>query len=409
MEGESERLGPEDPFRKRPASSWTRRSDVGIRPEIALAASDSARAMADEILESSKDLSTLRRRLQHTSLEDVSNRFALLYALQEGGRRIAENPIRMLRFAEEVMTRLRAPRLDHSAESDAERAVPHLVLLAQAHMLAGQGCNWASDFGKAGSHFEIAYRSLGRIAGEELSLAMVEHLESQRRSFIGRAEEALVLARRAAATFEALEIEDWVARARVCEGLALARVGRPEDAIRAYRATLPVFEGRRLWSNYVTTLNSIGAALEKMGRLDEARREYARALRRISRERHRSVLAFIRHGLADVLCSAQRYREAAISFAQASRLYAESGLFASSLMASLSEIENWARHGDLSRARHRLEVFQGEIVRSGALDTSVSSRIEAALAGSSPDYQSLGEIVRQAQILLGDRQTARSA
>ncbi|MGH9390982.1 MAG: tetratricopeptide repeat protein, partial [Vicinamibacteria bacterium] len=342
--------------------------------------------------------------LADLDLGDAVNRFALLYALQESGREIAESPIRALRFAEEVLARLRRePSGSDDGQPDAERIVPRLALLGQAHVLAGQACNWTSEYERAKAHFEVAYRSFARAGCDEVSFAIVEYHESQRRSFIGRGLEGLVLARRAVATFEALELEDLYARAKATEGLALSKLGRPEDAIAAYRVALPVFVRGGLWSNYVGTLNSIGTALHRLGRLDEARREYARALRCVSRERHRSFLAFIRHGLADVLFSAGHYREAALSLAQASRLYYECGLAASALKASLFEIESWARAGDVGRALRRLGVFRADVARHRALDLSIARQIEVALSGQDPDFQRVAELRLQAEGALGER------
>ena len=111
---------------------------------------------------------------------------------------------------------------------------------------------------------------------------------------------------------------------------------------------MPLFEAHGLWTNYVIALNNAAVCLrQELGRLDEARREYARALRQLSRQENASILAFVRHGLAEVLFAAERYREAARALGQARHLYTgECGLRANALTAWLFEVESWARSGD---------------------------------------------------------------
>ncbi len=387
-------LAAGDPFRRRPEP----RVDRAERPtdirRAALDASAAAQITQNDVLGAAFDPAARHDALERLCLGKAADRFALLYALQSAGVRIAENPVAMMRLGEEAIARLR--RRDESVEPGAERMVPRLALLAQAHQLVGQACNWTSEFGRAGSHLEIAYVCFGRATGDEMSLATVELLESQRRFFLDRPEEALVLARRAEATFEDLDVEDSLARSRVARGIALFSLGRHEEALTLFREAALVFDRLHLWSNSINCLNNIGACLQKMGRLDEARREYARALRRFSRD-HRRSLAFVRHGLAEVLFSASRYREAALSLFQAVRLYSELELSARALTASLLEIESWARAGDLPRARQRLDIFQAGVLRHPGLDPSVSRQIQDALCGRDADFERVGELRREMQ------------
>ena len=395
-------LSATDPFRERPSAATTRKRLPREAVREAISAADRARELQQRLLDVSSEPARIVEELRQVRLDRAEGRFAVLYALQEGGRRIAESPSRMLRLADAVMDRLRGTTEETASEESEtlETILPRLVLFAQAHVLAGQGCNWTGDLEKAGVHFEIAYRSFGRAGGDEISLATVEHLEAQRRAFLDRGAEALLLASRAAATFEEFGLDDRLARAKVCQGLAFFALGQQETAIECYRAALPVFESEMLWSNYVTTLNSIATSYEKLGRLDDARREYARALRSISREEHRSVVAFIRHGLATLLFKSDRFREAAISFGQASRLYAEAGLHPRAIIASLYEIESWARSSDEGRARHRLEILRTELQRHPVLDGSVAARVQAAFAGATADLAMLAETRREAEASL---------
>jgi tetratricopeptide (TPR) repeat protein len=400
-EPESPELPTGDPFRRRPEVSRPVRHGSGRLVERAIAASERGLERRESLLEAVGEPRWLKEALERLSLSDAGDRYALLYALQETGQRIAESPVRARRFAEEALTRLRRPDAAGPGAEDAApvRMVPQLGLVGQAHLLAGQACNWMGEYDVAWTHFQLAYSSFAP-GGDEVSLALVEHLESQRRFFVGLGEEALVLARRAAATFEAYGLEDTLARARVSEGMALLLLGRAEEALEVYRGALAVFESRSLWSNYVGVLNNVAVCLVELGRLDEARREYARALRRLSRDEHRSFLAFIRHGLAEVLFAAGHYREAARSLAHARRLYEECGLRANVLTAWLFEAESWARSGDLARARDALEACRGRIAGDRSLDPSVARQVEDALSGLDPDFRNIAQLRHQAEAIL---------
>lgn len=393
-----------DPFRERPGVLPPAR-DRSFRPEqVVELAVEAARRGAERrvlLLETISDSRQSRAALEGLSLSDAADRFALLYALQEAGPRVAEGPAVMRRFAEDALRRLRTRGKGEPAADQrlAERAIPHLVLMGQAHLLAAQACNWTGEYQAAETHCRIAYASFAPEGGAT-NLAFVEMLEAQRRFMVGLGEEALALARRASATFRLYGLEDAVARARGVEGMALFGLGRTREALDAFQSTLGVLEARALWSNYVSALNNVAVCLAKLGRLDEARREYARVLRRLSRKEHRSFLASVRHGLAEVLFGAGRYRQAAHSLIAARRLYVECGMRASVLAAWLFEVESWARSGDLVRAREAFEAFQSAVAADISMDSSTARQIEKALSGLNPDFTNIADLRREAEALL---------
>ena len=401
-----------DPFRARPVFARERRRERPRSDQLtgfALRASEAAVELQARILERSGEGRRLGEMLDGLDLCDPSMRYAILYALQDSGRQIAAGPTAALRFAEAVLLRLRREPGASGGGSEAEALVPLAALRGHAHLLAGQACNWGQEFERAKTHLALAYRGIAMAGGDEVALAIVEHIEAQRRFLLDRGAEAIVLARRALASFQAFGLEDLSAKARVGVAAALTTLGREEEALPLLSEALRVFESRGLWSNYVGALNNLANCYQRLGRLDEARREYARALRRLSRHRDASFLAIIRHGLAEVLFSAERYRAAAGAFSQAARLYAQDGLPANALGASLFEIESWARSGDMERARHRLELFQAEVVRSNALDRHVTRAIESALAGGNPDFDRLSDLRRGAQEIMRKRLAGSSA
>ena len=402
---EIEDLPEGDPFRRRPRIAARARRHPGDPAELAaraVAASEEGAALSTVLLDAAKtSAQELQAVLARLEISDPAHRFALLYALQEAGKQIAENPTRFLGFAESVATNPAVGAAGSDA-SDVETMVPVASLFGQAHQLAARACLWSGNLAKAASHLTLSYSAFA-MCGDEAALARVELVESQRRFFAEDGQAALALARRAIATFEILGLEEERARGFVTEGMALFQLGKAEEALSCFRRALPVFEERGLWSNYVGAVNSASHCLIKMGRLPEARREYARALRRLSRDRHHSWIPFIRKGLAESLFAAERYREAAVASGQAARLYREDGQISRSLMASLFEIESWARSGQLSRAQHRLELFREEIARHGMLDSTLQRLIDEALSGASPDFREIARLRQSASEALGQR------
>jgi tetratricopeptide (TPR) repeat protein len=393
-----------DPFRRRPlvARSLHRPPRApAVDTGKALADSERAVALSEQILASLKKPGGADVVLPQLSLDVASHRYALLYALQEAGRQSAENPIRIKDFARHTIDWLRRQR--SAGENDsAERMVPKLTLRAHAHMLLAIASLWTKEFSRARSHLVVAYRSFGSSA-QETSLALVELNEAQRRALTGEGSSALALARRARETFEAQGMEDYAARARVAEGLAHSMLEEPEEALEAFRSALPVFERHGLWSNYVGALNNAATFLTSLGRFEEARRDYARALRRLSREHHLYWIGYLRIGFAEVLFAAGRFAQAAAAASRAEGVFEDAGLRAHQLIAMLLEVESWARHGSLERARGRLEVFWKEIARDGALDPRVRQELADALSGANPDYQAISGLRRQIDEMLRQR------
>ena len=397
-----EDLPERDPFRQRPRVAVAMSRSVLDSAEVvarALAASEEGSVVGTVILEaaanSEEQLDSILGRLD---FRDPAHRFGLLYSLQESGKQIAESPGRFLHFAERVLVDSRIGSTG-SDSGEADAMVPASALLGQAHQLAARSCLWSGNLTKAASHLALAYRAFAN-HGDDADLARIELVESQRRFFAERGREALTLARRALATLEELDLGEDEARGRVVEGMALFQLGRAEEALSCFRRALPVFEASGLWSNYVGALNTASHCLVRMGRLDEARRDYARALRRLSREKHRSWIPFIRKGLAETLFAAKRYRDAAIASSQAARLYSEGGQVSRSLMAALFEVECWARAGNPGRARHRLDLLKDEVARRGALDSTLRSLIDRALAGTSDDFREIAELRHSAHEVL---------
>ena len=403
-------FAPDDPFRERRRSTPETQPVSRELTERALAHAQRADAEVGALLaaiaESSRASGEYLGRL---SFADPATRYLVLYALEEAMSRTSETPAAFLRFAEEMLARA-LPQAEPRAEerSEAERIVPMSTIAGQAHLLAGQAANWTGELEKARSHLETAYRSFpGDGVNDEIRLALTEYQESQRRSFAGRPGEGLALARRARSTFDELGVEDYAVRARVAEGIALSGLGRDEEATGHFRAAIRIFEREGLWKNYLSAMNSLGVSLVRLGRLDDARREYSRALKKLSQEKHASLLAFTRLGLAEVLESAGRHTDAAKSFQQAARAFDAVGLAGDAVTASLREIENWARSGDATRALHRLGIFRATVERLGALDPFIVSQLEDAVSGSS-GFEQLGELCRNVEDTIREAMRSRA-
>jgi tetratricopeptide (TPR) repeat protein len=395
----SEARSDRDPFARRPEMPPRPAGQSAVRPEnlamIALEASEKGSDEKGRIAEAAKGSPLqLATHLSNLSLTDPAFRFAMLYALQEAGREIAEDPLRALRLAQATLVRLKdePPPVDPHVE----RILPLEALAAQAHQLAGQGRTWTGELERAREHLEEAYQRFASSTGDEMSLAIVELCEAQRRAFAGDPQAGLRLAERSEKTFADMGLEDFAARARVAEGICLSKLGREPEALASFQSAAPVFRRLELWSNYVGAVNAVGACLARMGRLDEARSEYARVLRTVSHERHAAWVGYIRNGLATVLFEAGRHREAALAFAQTLRVFQVLRLLAHALTAALFEIESWALAGDNARAAHRLDIFRAEVARHGALDPAIVRRLEAALSGADPDFEEVARLRQDA-------------
>ena len=402
-------LPPGDPFGERPG--LTAVGTAGPTPDLAGRAvelSEHAFGEVESLLAAAGSPEGFERHLADLSLADPSARYRLLYGLEEMGRRIVDSPADSLRFAERVLTRLEAESLPGSP-GEAETMVPLSLLAGQAHLLAGQTSNWTGELEKGRAHLEAAYRLFSAEPADEIRLALTEYHESQRRSFAGKPAEGLTLVRRALRTLETYGIDDWVARARGAEGIALSQMGRDEEAVECFRAVVPIFERHGLWRNYVSAVNSLGTSLGQLGRVTEARREYSHALRKVSREKYPALLAFTRHGLASLMFSVGRYGDAAKAFGQARSLFHDLRQVGDALIASLYEIESWARSGDTARAVHRLNVFRAEVDRREALDPFIVGQMAEALSGRIPDFERVAELRRRAEEMLRENLKTASA
>lgn len=400
---------PSDPFRRRPRLAKPASERLRLSPAEsmeAVRATERAALRSEGILKSIQAGSSPDDLLGRLSLHSAEDRFTLLYALQEGGRRSAANPLLLRTFAQTAVDRLRGHGSAPAGAELVEGLVPRLVLRGQAHLLLATTLLWLKEFSRARAHLIVAYRSFAGAGADEISFALVEFFESQRRSLSGDGRSALALARRARETFEGYGMDDYAARATVAEGLAHWALEEDEEAVRAYRAALPAFERHRLWSNYVGALNSAATSLNRLGRFEEARREYARALRRFSHEEHRSWLGYLRIGFAEALFAAERFSEAAEAAARAVEAFEQTGLRAHELIALLLEVESRARAGDLDFARERLDVFRGEVERDHALDPAVQRELVAALSGSNPDYENISSLRHRVGGLLEERYRA---
>ena len=388
-------FGPDDPFRERPARSRAGSPATRELAESGFAHAERANADVGGLVSAlAGPPGALGEQVRRLSFADPATRYLLLYSLEEATSLTSEIPAACLRFAEEVIERIGGETEPPSKDrTEAESLVPLTTFAGQAHLLAGQAANWTGELDRARTHLESAYRSFpGDGVNEDIRLALTEYHESQRRSFAGEPGPGLPLARRARSTFEELGLEDYAVRARVAEGIALSGLGRDEEATDLFRTAVQAFERAKAWKNYVSAINSLAVSLVRLGRQDEARREYSRALRKLSDEKHPTLLAFTRLGLAEVLESAGRHAEAAKSFLQAARAFDALGMTGDALITSVREIENWARSGDTARALHRLGIFRATVERRGALDPFILGQLEDAVAGRASGFERLAEL-----------------
>lgn len=395
-----------DPFRCRPDCDRPGRPRSEPEAvETVLAASRDAAEVKGRILEAAaRPEEDLRSALSALDLLALRDRYGLGYALDEALYSMVDGPARWLRFGvasrETVLSARAHPR---TADSPAERAYPLEDLLGLSLLVEGSACNWTGDFLRGGRVLRRAYGAFGRGSLSERRLASVELVEGQRRAFLDRAGEALHLADRARATFEALGLADEAAKAGGAHAVALSYLDRDEEAVEEFRKVLPVLASHGRWNTYVSALNCLGVSLLRLSRVDEARREYARALKEVGREARPAVHAFIRANLARTLFEGRRYSDAAAAFEAAGKLFSAQGAKGDELTMALLRVEALVRSGAASDARVALRDLNQELKALRAVDSNLIDSMEAALAGDLPDVDLVGRIRGQAEEQLQER------
>lgn len=396
-------LPPGDPFRFRPAGPVRARraggEDGPASVAAALAATRLAPALKERLLLSAGEGDgALRTELDRLLLGELAHRYALGYALDEAIARMVEAPARWLSLGDASADRVEREGKDRTrAVRLVERGYPLVDLLGLCRLVAGVARNWTGDLVRGGRDLSRAWRSFGHGSASESRLAQVELAESQRRTFLGRPAEGLVLAERSARSFEALGRAEQLARARGSRALALSYLDRDEEALIDFRAARDGYEEAGFWNGWVTALNGIGACLLRLGRLDEARREYARALKRVSKGERPSVHAFVRGNLARTLFEAGRYADAARAFAASAELFESLSATADSVGARLWEIESLARCGAWGRAGALMGVLRDDVEAREALDPDLLASLQAVLSGEVRDVDILATLRRRAE------------
>jgi anti-sigma factor RsiW len=141
-------LPPGDPFENRPDFAAGRNDrptpDVASR---AIAASERATGEVDSLLAAAASPQEFEHYLADLSFADPATRYRLLYALEEMAGRIVDAPATSQRFAEQLLTRLRAESSSGSLD-EAETMVGLTMLTGQAHLLTGQTSNWTGELEK---------------------------------------------------------------------------------------------------------------------------------------------------------------------------------------------------------------------------------------------------------------------
>ena len=367
--------------------------------ELAFAAAREGSERAGALVEAAGESeTTLKAALAALQLDVPRDRYTVLSALQVSGVRIGESPERALALASSALARLDPPVGPASQDARlAERLVPLKLLAANAHLLAGQACNWTGEYDRGGWHLLAAWNLFPAVGATEFELALVEMQESQRRGFSSLPAEALALARRAARTFDEFGQDEWKARAGVAVGMALVGLERYDEAIVKYRGALVAFRKLRLWSPYATTLSSLGGALRLMGRLDDARREYERGLRQVARIDVPASAVFVFGNYAALLHASGHFVEAAQQFRRAADMAATHGLLLDHLLCHLRRVESLACGGDREGALEAFSGFQEEVTDRKALDAGLVRAFGNCLAGADPDFETLSQICEEAE------------
>ncbi|MCK6684101.1 MAG: hypothetical protein L6R30_16995 [Thermoanaerobaculia bacterium] len=396
---EGEELPENDPFASRPTPKV--RPSLAVDIQACLAATRRARETQERLYSAARESeSASREAILGLDLADLADRYALCFALDGARQLMAEGIQRWLSFAACAVHVLEDPAVLGTAPPMVEQSVPLADLQARARLLHGFARLWTGDYEEGGRDFAAAYRLAAQGTAAESSFATVEMYESQRRTFLDRPREALLLAERARSTFELLGLEEEQARSQVAKGLALSALDRDDEAIVEFRATLPVFARTGLWNAHASVVSNIGASLVALGKLDEARRQYAAAMRGAAARP--AIFAFLRFNLALLLLEGGKFPEAASAFEAAAALFSQQGSRPDSLSAELYQVEALARGGELARASAMLESFR-EKAPDGELPTEMLDALEQALVGFTRDPLRLTVLREQAETIIRTR------
>ena len=386
-----------DPFSTRPEVAVRRPSQYGFSaPEFALRWAASARDAAplrDRVLASSPQ--GLAPLLDLMSLDGLTERYGLGFALDEAPLRIAEGPVNFRPLSDLSLRRLRRERLVPLRElaaadvTEAEFAFPLAELAARAHLLDGIICNWTGEYDRGAASFLKAWTGFAEGLGSDLALATVEMHESQRRSFAGDGRGGLVLANRSRETFEEMGSVADTGRALYATGIALGALDRDEDSLEPFRRSAEAFAAAGLWRPYVAAVTSLGGALVFLGRLPDARREFARALKLTLAGDRPAIQAVVRHNLGLVLFRSGDYPGAARSFQAAAALYERLELPSDAAVNGLHLAESLARSGKVDAARECLRRLEDRLAESPDLDPAILREFLRQLEGGYTDFDLL--------------------
>lgn len=390
---ETEELPAGDPFACRPLPAA--RPSLGLDIRACALAAGRAGDVRTRLLAAAGDSeAALVEALEGLDGESLADRYGLCFALDAARQFMAESVPRWLGFALAALKRLEGFPDAANIAPEIERAVSSADLEARARVLSGFALLWTGDYEQSGKDLEAAYRLHALGAAAESSFAVVEMYESQRRSFLDRPREALILADRARSTFELLGLEVEMARSQISKGLALATLDRNEEAIAEFKASMPLFAKAGFWNAYASAVSNIGASLVAMGRIDEARRQYATAMRAVAGRP--AIFAFLRFNLALLLLQGGKFNEAASAFQAAASLFSDQGSRTDSLCAELYQIEALARGGDTVRASELLDLFR-ERSAELELEPETLNALEDALRGVSHDPLELSVLREKAE------------
>lgn len=354
-----------------------------------------ARPLAESLLAAVlADRDALEALLDRARWEELRARFALGSTLDAASDHLAREPRRWLDFGDLSLRKL--PRSGAGDASLAEHAYPVGDLRGRAHVVAGWALNWTGEFDRAGERLRAAWEEFARGSGSQQDYALVELHESQRRSFLERSREALVLARRARGTFHHLKLELLAAKAAFSEGLALSYEGNDREAVPCFEAALAPLARAGAWSAWTSVLNNLGRSYLQLRDFDRAKRTYASALRHASREAHPGVHAFIRYNLGVIHHEQGDYPEAIRAFRDTVRLFEEQGSVADALVTTLHLVEAFARSGQVASAVAEL----ARVERAAAdtrLDRATLRALDEALRGERPDLEAVARLRGEAQ------------
>ncbi len=278
------------------------------------------------------------------------------------------------------------------ADGSCDPACRVIARLAFANVLL-----WADEVQAAGAAYDEA-QLLAEAIGDEALAARCGIGKMGALLRLGRAKEALAVARRIEPVLRAKGHKLLLARATGQRATALRYLGETEAAAEAYAQAAELLRGIPEASlDLATVLHNLGLLLTRMGHSAEARAALQEAQEAARRARSALWEARVVAALAELDVIAGRYTRAFGAYERAAELYERAGVAATGAVYRLRALECWLYLGRFDRAFEEGRRLADALAARGFAAEAARARYFAALARrASGGWEEAEELLRRA-------------